>query len=162
MAKVTKKNNSMLRLISAVVIIIIIAIIWIVLNWPVEGSPLGTTCYANQNFSCYRPVYYHSNGNLSLEISQSTNTIFYNARIVFIPDNTSYSSNISSFPWNTSDSTAINETVPTNQIVNITLPISGIVPVATYKYGAIWVSYKQSPNGTTYYAEIAKVTLEAA
>ena len=104
-----KKAKPILKWI-AIVVILTLAIwfIWANLYVKSTGTPLGSRCLANNDFSCYYLAYHHSTGNLSMELSQNTNYTFYNVQIAFVPKYSFYSKNIYEFPWNTSNAVILN------------------------------------------------------
>ena len=160
MAK-NKKTKLKLKWLITATVATAFVIIWLVSNWPVEGAPLGSGCFSNTSFFCSHLAYYHSTGNLSIEISQHTNHTFLNVKIAFIPKGTTYSSNVSEFPWNTPNVATLNQSASSGSTFNVTLPVSGPVPIGTYKRGTIWIRYIQHTNGTMQYIEVSNVTIEA-
>ena len=125
----------------------------------VPGSNnLGTTCVAQSGYLCQNPAYSATTGNFTATIGQSTGTDWTNATFGFQPNSAPvYSYSVPSFPYGTS--------VPigsfnSSQVAYISIPVSGPVPAGTTQSGTLWAEYNVS--GSTYYAEIASVSMSAS
>lgn len=142
-----------------VILIVVTGLIWINSQVISTGSPLGSSFSANKNFSWYYLVYHNSTGNLSLELSQNTNNTLYDVQFAFISKYSDYPNNIQEFPWNTPNAVQLNKSMYSGNIINITLPISGRVPVGTFKYGTVWIRYYV--GGNLQYMSVGNATLKA-
>ena len=161
--KTKSKNSAAVRNVSIIIVAAIVVFLGIIILAVMApnntGAPL-TTCTPNNNFNCFWPLYSSSTGNFSFGVSyQSANTYFYDAKLAFIPLNSTYYTATYNFPWNGPDSVYVGN-LTNGTVVNITLPISGPEPVGTMQYGTLWMRYRNTANNVQY-IEIAEVKLGA-
>ena len=122
---------------------------------PGSNNP-RTTCVAQSGYLCQNPKYSATTGNFTTTISQITGTDWTNVTFGFQP-NSAPVYTVPSFPYGTS--VQINS-FNSSQVANVSIPVSGPVPAGTTQSGAIWAEYNVS--GSTYYAEIASVSMSAS
>ena len=181
MAKTEERNYSWRRWFIPIAIIVIILVLYV--NAPIGGNLPSTTlhttttisenlsaiaeilnfpCVPNPGFWCSDPIYNSTTGNTLIIISQSLQSNFSAANVVFIPQNISSSDNSETIRYFNSESAySIGNGLQSNILASLVLPISGQVPVGTEKSGTLWIKYQTAPNSAISYSQIGYVKLNA-
>jgi len=121
-----------------------------------HSTSTGSSCTAQQDFTCQSASYSYSNGNITLFVAQNTGSNWSVATIIFVPGDAQYSGGVPVVSW--SNGTVINGGLAVGKTVMAELRVpGGKIPVGSTVSGDIWAQYQLNAGGTFYYVKMATV-----
>ena len=142
----------------AVVVVAVVLVAFYALSGSASVNPgyNGTkpgTCTGTSTSTCTGPSYNHSNGNLSIQLMQSSGSNWTSASLVFVPAGTAFSGGTPEVSW--SNSASVSGGLLTGVSRSVKVPVSGPVSIGSHVSGTVWAQYQITSGGTVYYAQLA-------
>ena len=147
------------------IVLVLIVVVAILYFLSMLGSGSGTTCASNVGFTCMKPVYDHTNGNIVVSVSQNSGQTWLSANFIFIPSNTQFNSEntlIILFGSNSSSAKYNVMGLNSGNAVNLNIKVSKPVNVGQSIVGTIWVQYKLQNSSKFDYVQVMSVNLKAS